>query len=118
MEIQEDELSVMRSCRDFGLGVMKLHHFRGFSACVLLKVALKDAQCPHLGWVEQDRDPLEGSVPVGISPEEATKLLRGLEKLSCEDSRESWGCCPWNVLFLTTMVLTRFFLIFRGNTLK
>lgn len=59
MEIQEDELSVMRSCRDFGLGVMKLHHFRGFSACVLLKVALKDAQCPHLGWVEQDRDPLE-----------------------------------------------------------
>lgn len=75
----------------WGLGVMELHHFRGFSACVLLKAALKDGQCPNLGWVEQDCHPRDPSL---LEPAQRG-LIPGLEHLSCEESWENGGSYSW-----------------------
>ena len=33
--------------------------------------------------------------PFGAGPEEATKMIPGLEYLSCEEGGESWGCWAW-----------------------
>ena len=33
--------------------------------------------------------------PVGAGPEEATKMIQGLEHLSYEERVESWGCSAW-----------------------